>query len=350
MLVGEPGVGRTAIIREIARLATSRRAEGTLGCLRRLVTLEIASLVADVGGSGWFEHRLFALLEAAGELAPGVALVIEDVHVLADLASRDGGSALVVILERALARGVRLVGTTTPLGHHRMASRMPGIDRVLRPVIVPSLDPAAAVAAVAMAKGRIEEHHGIRVRHSAVEEAVRRCASGPLPGAAIDLIDLAAAMLRLDQEFMPRSLDSSERTIHRLEAERDAVGASGESDREERVAALQSSLERAREVRRELQTRWTEELQELDALRHIRASIDDARASAEAALRRGELEVSARIQYGEIADLSRRLAEVQTARTERERAGRNLMQVDVDETVIRSMTAVASRPDGPGPA
>jgi ATP-dependent Clp protease ATP-binding subunit ClpB len=340
VLIGEPGVGKTAIAELLAqRIVAGEVPDALKG--QRLISLDLGALIAGAKFRGQFEERLRSVLkevrEAEGEGA-GVILFIDELHnvVGPERSSSDAGS----ILKPALARGdLRCIGATTPEEFSRTVEKDPALNRRFQQVLIkePGLEESTLI--LRGLKERYELHHGVAITDGAVVAAARLAdryiADRCLPDSAIDLIDEAAAQLRMEVTSKPRLVEEAESELRRVELALLSAESAPESER----VALQEQRRQASAALQELQQRWQGEREELAELRQLLADDESLRLQIAEAERDGDLEEAARLQYDQLHGVQQRRSELEAQLQEQQRAGQSLLREQVEEGDIADVVA-----------
>ncbi len=347
VLIGEPGVGKTAIAEGIAqRLVDGDCPENMKN--QRIVALDVGQLLAGAKYRGEFEERLKAVLREVQASKGQIILFVDELHTIVGAGGAEGAVSAGNLLKPALARGeLRCIGATTLDEYRKHIEKDAAFERRFQPVLVDQPSVEETVAILRGLKPRYEAHHGVRILDGAILAAAqlshRYITERFLPDKAIDLIDEAASRLRLENDSMPTELDELRRRIMQLEIEREAVklevegarnpdSSAGGSARE--LDRLNRELAELQEKNRALSARWEAEKADLDAVKSIKGEIDTKRTQLEQAQRRGDLETAARIQYGELRDLEKRLATAEKALADRNARGDALVKEEVDAEAI----------------
>jgi ATP-dependent Clp protease ATP-binding subunit ClpB len=314
VLIGEPGVGKTALVEGIARRIASGDVPESLRDLR-VLSLDLGLLVAGAKYRGEFEERLKGVLHEIEQAEGGIVLFIDEVHTLVGAGKADGAQDAANMLKPALSRGtLRAIGATTLDEYRKHIEKDKALERRFQPVYItePSIEDALAI--LRGLKERYELHHGIRIQDPALVAAVRLStryvADRFLPDKAIDLIDEAAARIKMEVETMPAELDALERQLMRMNIEREALQREKDEASARRLAELERDLANLEEERNGIQLAWSEEKQRVQSLRTLRERLDEARTAEEVAERQADLETAARLRYGTIPELESALAEV----------------------------------------
>src|SRR6187455_453879 len=313
VLIGDPGVGKTAIVEGLAqRIVAGDVPEGLKG--RRVWALDIGSLLAGSKYRGEFEERLKAVLENIREAEGQIVLFIDELHTIVGAGAAEGAVDAANMLKPMLARGeLRCIGATTLDEYRKHIEKDAALERRFQPVFVGEPSVADTIAILRGLKERYEAHHGVAIRDAALVAAAvlsdRYISDRQLPDKAIDLIDEAASRLRMEIDSSPLELDEAERRVRQLEIELAAMGKESEDVRE----PLERDLAEAQERRNELAARWSREKELLERVKEITRSIDELRGEAERAERSGELQRVAEIRYGELPALEKELEEREAA-------------------------------------
>ncbi len=333
VLIGEPGVGKTAIVEGLAqRIVAGDVPEGLKG--RRVWALDIGSLLAGSKYRGEFEERLKAVLGEIQSAEGRIILFIDELHTIVGAGAAEGAVSAGNLLKPMLARGeLRCVGATTLDEYRKQIEKDAALERRFQPITVGEPSAADTIAILRGLKERYEAHHGVRIRDAALVAAAvlsdRYIADRFLPDKAIDLVDEAASRLRMEIDSSPLELDEANRRVTQLEIE--LVSMAGESD--EVREPVERALADAREARDELAARWAQEKGQLDRVSEITRRIDELRMEAERAEREGDLQRVAEIRYGELPALERELEE------RREPVGEPMVKEEVDEDDVAAVVA-----------
>ena len=309
VLIGDPGVGKTAIAEGLAqRIVAGDVPEGLKG--KRVWALDIGALLAGAKYRGEFEERLKAVLNEITESAGEIVLFIDELHTIVGAGAAEGAVDAANMLKPMLARGeLRAVGATTLDEYRKHIEKDAALERRFQPVLVGEPSVADTIAILRGLKERYEAHHGVRIRDAALVAAAvlsdRYISDRFLPDKAIDLVDESGSRLRMEIDSSPIELDEAERRVRQLEIELAAMGKESKDVRD----PLERELADAKAVRDELAARWAKEKEQLDRVKEITQRIDDLRMEAERAERAGELQRVAEIRYGELPALEAELAE-----------------------------------------
>ena len=328
VLIGEPGVGKTAIVEGLAsRIVAGDVPEGLKG--KRVWALDIGALLAGSKYRGEFEERLKAVLQEIQGSEGEIILFIDELHTIVGAGAAEGAVDAANMLKPMLARGeLRAVGATTLDEYRKHIEKDAALERRFQPVMVGEPSVADTIAILRGLKERYEAHHGVRIRDAALVAAAvlsdRYIADRFLPDKAIDLVDEAASRLRMEIDSSPLELDEADRRVRQLEIELAAMVKESADVRE----PVERELAEAQERRNELAARWAEEKEALDRIKEITRRIDELKIEAERAERFGELQRVAEIRYGELPQLESELAE------RKEPAAAPMVKEEVDEDDI----------------
>jgi ATP-dependent Clp protease ATP-binding subunit ClpB len=309
VLIGDPGVGKTAIAEGLAqRIVAGDVPEGLKG--KRVWALDIGALLAGSKYRGEFEERLKAVLDEIKGSEGDIVLFIDELHTIVGAGAAEGAVDAANMLKPMLARGeLRAVGATTLDEYRKHVEKDAALERRFQPVLVGEPSVADTIAILRGLKERYEAHHGVRIRDAALVAAAvlsdRYISDRFLPDKAIDLVDESAARLRMEIDSSPLELDEAERRVRQLEIELAAISKETDAVRE----PVERELAEAKAARDELAARWAREKEALDRVKEITQAIDDLRMEAERAERNGDLQRVAEIRYGELPALEQELAE-----------------------------------------
>jgi ATP-dependent Clp protease ATP-binding subunit ClpB len=309
VLIGDPGVGKTAIVEGLAqRIVAGDVPEGLKG--KRVWALDIGALLAGSKYRGEFEERIKAVLQEIKNAAGEIVLFIDELHTIVGAGAAEGAVDAANLLKPMLSRGeLRAIGATTLDEYRKHIEKDAALERRFQPVFVGEPSVSDTTAILRGLKERYEAHHGVRIRDAALVAAAvlsdRYISDRQLPDKAIDLVDEAASRLRMEIDSAPLELDEAERRVRQLEIELAAMG----KESKERREPVERELAEAKERRDELAARWAREKEALDRVSEIKRRIDELRMEAERAERHGDLQRVAEIRYGELPELERELEE-----------------------------------------
>jgi ATP-dependent Clp protease ATP-binding subunit ClpB len=334
VLIGDPGVGKTAIVEGLAqRIVAGDVPEGLKG--KRVWALDIGAMLAGSKYRGEFEERLKAVLTEVQNAAGELILFIDELHTIVGAGAAEGAVDAANMLKPMLARGeLRAIGATTLDEYRKHIEKDAALERRFQPVYVGEPSVADTIAILRGLKERYEAHHGVRIRDAALVAAAvlsdRYIADRFLPDKAIDLVDESASRLRMEIDSSPLELDEAERRVRQLEIELAAMAKESKEVRE----PLERELAEAQERRNELAARWSKEKEQLERVKEITRRIDELRMEAERAERNGELQRVAEIRYGELPALEQELAE-----RESEDGFEPMVKEEVDEDDVAAVVA-----------
>jgi len=311
VLIGEPGVGKTAIVEGLGQRIVSGDVPDVLKT-KRLVALDLASLVAGAKFRGEFEDRLKAVLKEISEAEGQIILFIDELHTLVGAGAAEGAMDASNMLKPALARGeLRAIGATTLNEYKKHIEKDAALERRFQPVLVAEPTVEDTIAILRGLKERYEVHHGVRIKDAAILAAAtlshRYISDRFLPDKAIDLIDEAAASLRMQIDSLPTEIDEIERRILQLEIERQAMLKETDAHSVERRAQIERELAKLREDSSGRKARWQAEKDAIAKIRKLKEQIEQLKAEAERLERAGDLAKVAEIRYGKIAQAEREL-------------------------------------------
>jgi ATP-dependent Clp protease ATP-binding subunit ClpB len=329
VLIGEPGVGKTAIVEGLAlRIVNGDVPEGLKE--KRLVALDLGALVAGAKFRGEFEDRLKAVLKEVTEAAGQIILFIDELHTLVGAGAAEGAMDASNMLKPALARGeLRCVGATTLDEYRKRVEKDPALERRFQPIYVGEPSVEDTIAILRGLKERYEVHHGVRITDGAIIAAAtlshRYISDRFLPDKAIDLIDEAASRLRIEIDSMPIEIDEVERKILQLEIERQALRREEDKASRERLTQLEREIQNLREISDGLKGHWKNEKESIQRIRSLKEKIEATKVEEQQAQRQGNLNRAAELRYGTLTHLQKELEE----------ANRKLAELQKDQKMLK---------------
>ena len=342
ILIGEPGVGKTAIVEGLAQRIVNGDIPATLEN-KQVITLDLGALVAGAKYRGEFEDRLKAVLKEVEEKAGEIVLFIDEIHTLVGAGAAEGSMDASNMLKPALARGeLHCVGATTLDEYRKYIEKDSALERRFQPVLVQEPSVEDTIAILRGIKEKYEIHHGVRIQDNATVAAVmlssRYITDRFLPDKAIDLIDEAASMLRIEIDSMPTEIDELERQIIKLEIEQEALKKEKDSVSKNRLDEVKKKLADQNDTLKSMKAQWSMERDTIQSIRKIKEQLDEAQIAEQKAEREGNLSRVAEIRYGQKVQLDKELAAA-NAKLQEIQATQMMLKEEVDAQDIAAIVA-----------
>ncbi|MBK9164661.1 MAG: ATP-dependent chaperone ClpB [Acidobacteria bacterium] len=342
VLIGEPGVGKTAIVEGLAQRIVSGDVPETLKN-KRLVSLDLGAMLAGAKYRGEFEDRLKAVLKEIEKAEGQIILFIDELHTLVGAGASEGAIDASNMLKPALARGtLRAVGATTLNEYQKYIEKDKALERRFQQVYIGEPNVEDTIAILRGLKERYEVHHGVRIKDAAIVAAAmlsnRYITDRFLPDKAIDLIDEAASRIRIEIDSLPQEIDELEREILQLEIERQALSRETDEKSKERLDDIEKRIADLKERSSAMKAKWQSEKEEIEKMRTGKGQLEEAKLELEQARQAGDLNKAAELQYGRIPEIEK-LLEVEQARLEELQTDGVFLKEEVDEEDVAEVVA-----------
>ena len=342
VLIGEPGVGKTAIVEGLAQRIVQGDIPETLKD-KRVVALDMGALVAGAKYRGEFEDRLKAVLKEVVDAHGQIILFIDEIHTMVGAGAAEGAVDASNMLKPALARGeLRCVGATTIKEYRKHIEKDAALERRFQPVMVEEPSVEDTISILRGLKEKYEVHHGVRIKDSALVAAAtlshRYITDRFLPDKAIDLVDEATSRLRIEIDSMPAEIDDIQRKITQLEIEKEALKKEKDSASKDRLKKIEKDLSQLRGQTDEMTLHWKREKETISNIRDIKEKLESTRSDAQVAERQGDLTRAAELKYGTLIELEKRLSE-ENKKLEELQSDQKMLKEEVDSEDIAEVIA-----------